>query len=293
MSKKFQELDLCNAFLFAVALEDPETCRIILEIILGHSIPEVVVHTEHNIMLSTEFKCVRLDVYAKDGFHVNYDMEAQNDDEKNLPKRSRYYQAELDVSSLKPGEDYNELEPGYVIFICTFDPFGKGLYCYTFEERCLECDIPLGDGTKKIFLNTKGTNASDVSEELIHFLGYMEQSTDKYVEKIPENSIRRIHGRVQKIKQWRRMEERYMTMEELVQDRERKSHKEGLAEGLVEGLVEGLASAVLDLLSDMGAVPETLEAQIKSVRNPDILRSWIKLAAKSDSVEDFLSKMQE
>ena len=74
MSKKFQELDLCNAFLFAVALEDPETCRIILEIILGHSIPEVVVHTEHNIMLSTEFKCVRLDVYAKDGFHVNYDM---------------------------------------------------------------------------------------------------------------------------------------------------------------------------------------------------------------------------
>lgn len=76
-----------------------------------------------------------------------------------------------------------------------------------------------------------------------------------------------------------------MTMEELVQDRERKSHKEGLAEGLV--------SAVLDLLSDMGAVPETLEAQIKSERNPDILRSWIKLAAKSDSVEDFLSKMQK
>ncbi|MBR2057145.1 MAG: hypothetical protein IJ978_05755 [Clostridia bacterium] len=163
------------------------------------------------------------------------------------------------------------------------------MYCYTFEERCLECDIPLGDGTKKIFLNTKGTNASDVSEELIHFLGYMEQSTDKYVEKIPENSIRRIHGRVQKIKQWRRMEERYMTMEELVQDRERKSHKEGLA----EGLVEGLASAVLDLLSDMGSVPEALEAQIKSERNPDTLRNWNKVAAKSDSVEDFLSKMQE
>ena len=80
-----------------------------------------------------------------------------------------------------------------------------------------------------------------------------------------------------------------MTMEELVQDRERKSHKEGLA----EGLVEGLASAVLDLLSDMGSVPEALEAQIKSERNPDTLRNWNKVAAKSDSVEDFLSKMQE
>lgn len=284
MSKKFQDLDLCNAFLFAVALEDPETCRLILEIILGHSIPEVVVHTEHNIMLNTEFKSVRLDVYARDGLHVNYDMEAQNDDEKNLPKRSRYYQAELDASTLKPGEDYNKLEPSYIIFICTFDPFGKGLYCYTFEERCLECDISLGDGTKKIFLNTKGKNAAEVSAELVHFLGYMEQSTDKYVENIPENSIRRIHGRVQEIKQWRKMEERYMTMEELVQDRERKSHREGLAEGLV--------SAVLDLLSDMGSVPEALEAQIKSERNPDTLRNWNKVAAKSDSIEEFISKIQ-
>jgi len=207
-------------------------------------------------------------------------LEAQNDDEKNLPKRSRYYQAELDASSLKPGEDYNKLEPSYIIFICTFDPFGKGLYCYTFEERCLECDIPLGDGTKKIFLNTKGKKIARVSEELVHFLGYMEQSTDKYVENIPENSIRRIHERVQEIKQWRRMEERYMTMEELVQDRERKSHREGVTQ------------AVLDLLSDIGQVPEELEAQIKSEKNTDILRSWVKLAAKSDSIEEFISKIQ-
>ena len=117
MSKSFQELDLCNSFLFAVALEDPETCQLILEIILGQSISDVVVHTEHNIMLNSDFKSVRLDVYAKDGFQVNYNLESQNDDEKNLPKRSRYYQAELDVSSLKPGEDYNKLEPSYIIFI--------------------------------------------------------------------------------------------------------------------------------------------------------------------------------
>lgn len=79
-----------------------------------------------------------------------------------------------------------------------------------------------------------------------------------------------------------------MTMEELVQDRERKSHREGLAEGLAKGLV----SAVLDLLSDMGSVPEALEAQIKSERNPDTLRNWNKVAAKSDSIEEFISKIQ-
>ena len=47
-----------------------------------------------------------------------------------------FHQAEMDVTSLLPGEDFSKLRTGYVIFICTFDPFGKGLYRYTFENRC-------------------------------------------------------------------------------------------------------------------------------------------------------------
>lgn len=62
------------------------------------------------------------------------------------------------VTSLKPGEDYNDLKPNYVIFICTFDPFGKKLYRYTYENYCRETNLPLEDGTTKIFLNTKGKN---------------------------------------------------------------------------------------------------------------------------------------
>lgn len=150
MEKSFQELDLSNAFLFAAALEDPETCRLVLEIILGEKLPPVNVHAEHSILISSDFRSVRLDIYANDEIEVNYNVEAQNKNEGNLPKRSRYHQAEMDVSSLKPGQDFNDLKPGYVIFICTFDPFGKKLYRYTFEERCLERDFPFGDETKKI-----------------------------------------------------------------------------------------------------------------------------------------------
>lgn len=94
--------------------------------------------------------------------NVSYDVEAQNECNGNIAKRSRYYQAEMDVSSLKPGDDFSDLKPGYVIFICTFDPFDEGLYRYTFEECCLETGKPLGDETRKIFLNTKGTNDVEV-----------------------------------------------------------------------------------------------------------------------------------
>lgn len=277
MKKTLQELDLSNSFLFAAALEDPEICQLVLEIILGSKVPKVKVHAEHSILISSEFRSVRLDIYASDELQVNYNVEAQNENEGNLAKRSRYHQAEMDVSSLKPGDDFNDLKPGYVIFICTFDPFGEGLYRYTFEERCLERNIKLGDETRKIFLNTKGKNEKEVPKELIHFLKYVENSTDDYVSGIKDDSIERLHEKVTALKRWRGLEAKYMTFEELLKRRESK----------------GIAEAVLTLLEVYGTVPEDVRERILSERHLEVLKNWTKLAAQVDSVEEFVSKMQE
>lgn len=283
MEKSFQELDLSNAFLFAAALEDPETCRLVLEIILGGKLPPVNVHAEHNILVSSDFRSVRLDIYANDEIEVNYNVEAQNKNEGNLPKRSRYHQAEMDVSSLKPGQDFNDLRPGYVIFICTFDPFGKKLYRYTFEERCLERDFPLGDETKKIFLSTRGENTDEVPKELIHFLEYMENSTDAYVKTAADDVITKLHRKVMTLKKERSLEARYMTFEELLRSRE----KDGIAVGIAKGKAEG----VVELLEDYGSVPEQLVEKILEQKDVDVLKKWLKLAAKVTSIEEFAEKM--
>ena len=277
MKKTLQELDLSNSFLFAAALEDPEICQLVLEIILGNKVPKVKVHAEHSILISSEFRSVRLDIYASDELQVNYNVEAQNENEGNLAKRSRYHQAEMDVSSLKPGDDFNDLKPGYVIFICTFDPFGEGLYRYTFEERCLERNIKLGDETRKIFLNTKGKNEKEVPKELIHFLKYVENSTDDYVSGIKDDSIERLHEKVTALKRWRGLEAKYMTFEELLKRRESK----------------GIAETVLTFLEVYGTVPEDVRERILSERHIEVLKNWTKLAAQVDSVEEFVSKMQE
>lgn len=277
MKKTLQELDLSNSFLFAAALEDPEICQLVLEIILGSKVPKVKVHAEHSILISSEFRSVRLDIYASDELQVNYNVEAQNENEGNLAKRSRYHQAEMDVSSLKPGDDFNDLKPGYVIFICTFDPFGEGLYRYTFEERCLERNIKLGDETRKIFLNTKGKNEKEVPKELIHFLKYVENSTDDYVSGIKDDSIERLHEKVTALKRWRGLEAKYMTFEELLKRRESK----------------GIAETVLTFLEVYGTVPEDVRERILSERHLEVLKNWTKLAAQVDSVEEFVSKMQE
>ncbi len=283
MKKTFQQLNLSNAFLFATALEDSEICRLVLEIILGARLPKVKVHAEQSILVSSDFRSIRLDIYASDETQVSYNVEAQNDDRKNLAKRSRYHQAEMDVAFLKPGDDFNDLKPGYVIFICTFDPFGKGLYRYTFEERCLECDMELGDGTRKIFLNTKGKNDKDVPKELVHFLKYMEQSTDEYVTGLTDKSIIRLHEKVTELKTWRRLEARYMTLEEWVKDRSK--DREVIAKQ------EAKQEAVFELLEEYGAVPEHIREAVSAQRDLTVLKRWLKLAARAGSMEQFEKEM--
>lgn len=156
--KTFKELDFLQ----------PETCRLVIELILGRPVGRLNVRAEHSILFISDFRSIRLDIYASDEMQVGYNLEMQNQQEGNLAKGSRFHQAEMDVTVLKPGESFKDLKPSYIIFICTFDPFGRNLYRYTFEERCLEENFPLGDEVRKNFLNTKGNRADGISEELIH-----------------------------------------------------------------------------------------------------------------------------
>ncbi len=234
--KKFQDLNLSDAYLFAATLEDAETCRITLEILLGIKVDSVIVHAEHTILFNRDYRSIRLDIYSQDESYNSYNVEMQVENEGNLPKRSRYHQAEMDVMSMPPGSSFNDLKPNYVVFICCFDPFGDGLFRYTFTNRCAETGSELGDGTAKIFLNTRGTNAENIPTDLRYFLEYVENSTEECVAKQDNSAIRQIHQRVTSIKENRRWEKKYMRFEELLQ----KEYKEGLRAGHNEGLQEGL-----------------------------------------------------
>ncbi len=237
MGESFQKLNLTNAYLFAAAMQDEEICRNVLEIALNKRISRVKAHVEQVLFLDSEFKSVRFDVYASDEEEVSYDVEMQNDDTKNLPKRCRYYQAELDVTSLRPGEDYQQLKPGYIIFICSFDPFGKGRCQYVFEEYCKEADIPLGDETQKIFFNTNGTDTENVTPELLHLFEYLKQSTEEVAVRHQDEKILKIHERVKYLKRDRKLEAGYMTMEEYIhQEAERRAKL--MAESMADSRAE-------------------------------------------------------
>ncbi len=152
--KKYEELTITDDFMFGKVMRDPGRCSKLLEIILGVRIREVVfLEDQNSLNPDYDAKGIRLDIYLEDAQNTVYNVEMQTQDTGVLPSRSRYYQSVIDINLIEKGARYKELKKSYVIFICTFDLFGRGRHIYHFENRCREePEIKLKDGTEKILL---------------------------------------------------------------------------------------------------------------------------------------------
>ena len=189
MEKAFEELQIKDDFMFGVIMRDPKFCKPFLERVLGMKIARLKYPRSQEVIdLSADAKSVRLDIYAEDGNDTVYNIEMQTVQNRNLPKRARYYQGMIDLNTLGKGENYKDLKQSFVIFVCTFDLFGKGRHIYTFENRCVQDgSISLGDGTVKIMLNTKGT-MDDVTPEMKRLLDFIDgkEPEDDYTRELAE-----------------------------------------------------------------------------------------------------------
>ncbi len=231
---KLEGLNLINRFLFDEVMEDRESYQATVSILLGEDIqlldePE----TEKELRVSPELREIRLDVVSMDKGGKLYYTEMQQKNTKNLRRRRRYYQAQLDVSLLAPGsKDFNLLSDSCLILVSPFDIFERGLYRYTFENICKECpDLKLEDGASRVFINTKGKNKCSFSQEFLDFMEYITNTTDEAAERTKSQKIKRIHEQVKRIKLSEKMGVKYMQLwEEKAYIRE-----EGYEEGYEEG----------------------------------------------------------
>lgn len=280
--KALKDLNLIDRFLFAEVMDDPEANQDALSIILGQDIhlfspPQ----TEKEHRVSPLAKSIRMDVFSISEEGIVYDMEAQSTYQTDLQKRSRYYQSLMDSSLLESGADnYNILNDSYIIVITDYDIFGLDKYCYTFKATCEEhSSLSLRDGAVRIFLNTRGKNDDEVSGELVEFLHYMENTTDRVAAETGSERIQRIHKRVSEAKKSEAVGMKFM--------RELEERNAARA----EGRAEGRADAVLELLASLGAVPKEVEKQIQHQKDEDVLMKWLLLAARAASIDDFIKKM--
>ena len=206
-----------------------------------------------------------------------------------LGKRSRYYQSQMDMEMLLAGEDYAELPNTYVIFICDFDPFGKGKYRYTFQTTCRESPkADLEDGRTIVFLNAHGKSESEVPKELVTFLNYVKEDLAGSEKEFHDPYVEQLQKFVRNVKKSREMEERFMIFEEMLKE----ERAAGRAEGLIQGKIETARETLLLFLQSFGAVSKELSEQIQKQENLETLKQWTQIAFQSKSLEEFTEKIK-
>ncbi len=70
-----------------------------------------------------------------------------------------------------------------------------------------------------------------------------------------------------------------------------KGIEQGIEEGREEGFAAGKADGILELLEDIGTIPEGVRERITGETDLEVLKKWHKLAAKAESIDEFVSKM--
>ncbi len=287
-----EDLNLVDKFLFDEVMEDKEVYQMFVSIILENEIellerPE----TEKELRISPLLRQVRLDVISMDKENNLYYTEMQKKNTGNLIRRSRYYQAQLDVSLLEPGStDFNLLNDSCFILIAPFDLFGKGLFRYTFEGTCRECpELKLGDGAIRVFINLKGKNREDFSQEFLEFMQYIMKTTNQVAENSISRRIKKIHEKIKKIRSSEKIGVKFMQRwEELVYARQ-----DGVAEGLELGKEQGMEQGIrhgieilLSTCSDLGISRETAYAKLKEKLQLTDAKTeeYMKLFWKNDSI---------
>lgn len=281
-----QELNLTDDFLFDVATEELENCKAIIELTTGLRLKSLKWKSGQKVIHNLPGKRgVRLDFIAESEDGRIFDVEMQNRNEGNIPKRTRFYQALIDAPILKSGErGFDKMNPLYIIIICNYDPYGKKKYCYTFDNQCKEVPrLRLEDEVTKLLLSTRGENKEEVSKELVDFLHYVTESNENGLPDECDERLKRLHESIREIKASADMEVEYMKMEE----RERIIRDEGKQIGIINGKIE----SVLELLEDKGEVPEKVKAEIFAETDPEVLKKWLRLAAKSETIEEFCKEI--
>jgi predicted transposase/invertase (TIGR01784 family) len=224
--KEWEELTIQDNFLFQKVMQNKRLCIWLITKLLGIKVKDIIYpEAEKTMEASPTQKGIRLDVYVviEDGTIIDIEMQTTDKSLDWLPKRTRYYQAMIDLNVLGKGKDYIELKKSFVIFICTFDPFsGNDRKIYTFTNRCHEQDgLELGDETVKIFLNSKGT-IGEVDEDIDKFLAYVDgkAAEGKFTQDVA--------AEVERLKQHNETRVEYMTLMMELKEQRREGRDEGI-----------------------------------------------------------------
>lgn len=292
IKRDLNELNLMDDFLMGAVASDEkfgaEFCRIVLSTFLGRNIGEVRVVAQRTILAATpKLRGIRMDVEVTEPLETSvgglpsmniYDIEPHIPRNGDLAKRNRFYQAKIDGRSAVSGmDDFSRVPNLYVITITPYDPFGYDYMMYTVRNQCREVpDMVYDDGLQFIYLNPRGKKGG--TKSIREMLRYFQDSREANA---TNDTLKKIHDYVSKVKVLPEVEKEYMKFEEIIYYERKEADRQRRLEDIWE------------LMEEYGEIPIEVKERMEKEENNEVLKKWHKLAAKSESINDFVKNMDK
>ena len=196
-----------------------------------------------------------MDCVARDSTGKQFDVEIQQDNEGASPKRARYHSGLMDMNTLNPGQDFEELPESYVIFITRDDILGYGLPIYHIDRQIKELNEAFQDEAHIIYVNSRKQDDTELGR-LMH---------DLHCKKADEMHSPILAKRVYELKETQKGVE-------LMCHEMEKIYSEGMESGEKRGELKAKKETILSL-AEMG-IPVDKIAKAVNLNEKDV-QKWI------------------
>ena len=153
--KRLQNFRLLDDDFMTKVFEDEKCAEFLLQIILERDDLIVVRSTSQYSIKNLQGRSVRLDILAVDREKHVYNIEVQRSDKGAGVKRARYNSSILDANLTQPGDQYENLNETYVIFITENDALKRKLPIYHIDRVIRETGEVFEDESHIIYVNSK------------------------------------------------------------------------------------------------------------------------------------------
>ncbi|MCI8956828.1 MAG: Rpn family recombination-promoting nuclease/putative transposase [Eubacterium sp.] len=260
---KYRPID--DTFFEKIA-EEPEVCEELLRVILQDSELRVLEVNSQKSIKNLQGRSVRLDVLCVRGDSHFCNIEVHRANDENPLKRIRYNTSCITANIVAPGEKFEMVPEVNAVYISEFDVFKLKRTIYHIEPMITETKDVVDNGLHEVYVNTAIDDGSEISELMQCFL-----QTDVDNKKFPKFS--------QRVYYFKHNEEGIKTMCSISEEFRQ------------EGIQQAKQEDVLELLEDVGSIPEILEDKIRKQCDMEMLKRWHKLAAKVETIEEFLDNI--
>lgn len=154
---------------------------------------------------------------------------------------------------------------------------------YRVRNRCEEVpEAKYEDGLTYIYFYTGGSKGG--SDDIQSMLKYFKHSTE---ENVTNDITRKLHDYVGRVKIQPEVRDAYMTFEDKIYYERQEAAKEATETATINTKIEDIC----ELLEDIGSIPKEIADKLNAENNIETLKTWHKLAAKVNSIDEFIKQM--